>query len=52
MGTVLGILIAPDPGPVTRRRIKAEADKIVDKAIVKRRIKQEVEMATEQGRDF
>jgi len=31
MGTVLGLLIAPEPGRVTVRKIKQEADKLVDK---------------------
>jgi gas vesicle protein len=52
LGTVLGILIAPDPGPVTRQRIKEEADRIVDRAILKKKIKQEVEMASDHGRDY
>jgi len=47
MGTILGILIAPEPGPVTRRKIKEEADRIVDKAIIKKRLKQEVEVASQ-----
>lgn len=40
MGTVLGILIAPDAGRVTRRRIRDEADKIIDKAMAKKRLKE------------
>lgn len=40
MGTVLGILIAPDAGKVTRRRIRDEADKIIDKAMAKKRLKE------------
>jgi gas vesicle protein len=40
MGTVLGILIAPDAGRVTRRRIRDEADKIVDRAMAKKRLKE------------
>ena len=31
MGTVLGLLIAPEPGRVTVKKIKQEADKLVDK---------------------
>jgi hypothetical protein len=40
MGTVLGILIAPDAGRITRRRIRDEADKIIDKAMAKKRLKE------------
>ncbi len=39
MGTAIGILIAPDAGKVTRRRIRDEADKIVDRAMAKRKMK-------------
>lgn len=31
MGTVLGLLIAPEPGKVTLKKIKREADRLVDK---------------------
>jgi len=31
MGTVIGILIAPEAGKMTRRKIRDEADRIVDK---------------------
>jgi gas vesicle protein len=44
LGAVLGILTAPEPGPVTRRKIRAEADKIVDKAITKKRLRKELEL--------
>jgi gas vesicle protein len=40
MGTVLGILVAPDAGKITRRRIRDEADKIIDKALAKKRLKE------------
>ena len=39
MGTAIGILIAPEAGKITRRKIRDEADKIVDKAIAKRKVK-------------
>jgi gas vesicle protein len=42
LGTVLGLLIAPEPGRETLKKIKAEADKIVDKVIQKQQMKQEV----------
>ena len=41
LGTVLGLLIAPEPGRETLKKIKAEADKIVDKIIQKQQLKQE-----------
>ena len=41
LGTVLGLLIAPDRGRETLKKIKAEADKIVDKIIQKQQLKQE-----------
>jgi gas vesicle protein len=31
MGTVLGLLIAPEPGRITVKKIKREADRLVDK---------------------
>ena len=37
MGTVLGILIAPEAGKVTRRKIRDEADRIIDEALQKKR---------------
>jgi hypothetical protein len=30
MGTVLGLLIAPEPGSVTLQKIKLEADRLAD----------------------
>jgi gas vesicle protein len=36
MGTVLGILIAPEAGKITRRKIRDEADKFIDQALQKR----------------
>ena len=39
-GAAIGILLAPAPGSETRRRIKEEADKLVDDALsMKKRIK-------------
>ncbi|MFZ6010720.1 MAG: YtxH domain-containing protein [Bacteroidota bacterium] len=39
MGTVLGVLVAPDTGKNTRRRIREEADKLIDKAVAQSKIK-------------
>jgi gas vesicle protein len=36
MGTVLGILIAPEAGKITRRKIRDEADKFIDQTLQKR----------------
>lgn len=35
MGTVLGILVAPESGKITRRKIRDEADKLIDQAMQK-----------------
>ena len=45
MGTVLGLLIAPESGRVTVKKIKREADKLVDKVegVTERRIREQVE---------
>lgn len=40
MGTVLGLLIAPEAGKITRRKVRAEADRIIDKAIAKTNLKE------------
>jgi gas vesicle protein len=40
MGVVLGLLVAPEPGRVTRRKIRAEADKMIDKALAKKQLKE------------
>ena len=37
MGTVLGILIAPEAGKITRRKIRDEADKLIDQALDKKK---------------
>jgi len=39
MGTALGLLIAPEPGRATLQKIKAEADRLVDKVRTKERLK-------------
>lgn len=41
MGTVLGLLIAPEAGKITRRKVRAEADRIIDKAITKKNLKEQ-----------
>jgi gas vesicle protein len=38
MGTFLGVLIAPEAGKITRRKIREEADRIIDKAIAKKKL--------------
>ena len=40
MGTVLGLLIAPEAGRVTRRRIREEADRMIDKALAKKQLEE------------
>jgi gas vesicle protein len=55
VGTVLGVLIAPEPGKVTIKKIIDEADKMVDKAVLKKKSKVaveklEVEMASSPER--
>jgi gas vesicle protein len=40
MGTVLGVLIAPEAGKITRRKIRDEADRIIDNAIAKKKMKE------------
>ncbi|MBT1701763.1 YtxH domain-containing protein [Chryseosolibacter indicus] len=39
MGVVLGLLIAPESGRVTRRRIREEADRMIDQALAKKQLK-------------
>lgn len=41
MGTVLGILIAPEAGKITRRKIRDEADRIIDQALQKKRLEEQ-----------
>jgi gas vesicle protein len=38
MGTLLGVLIAPEAGKITRRKIRDEADRIIDKAMAKKQL--------------
>ncbi len=40
MGTVLGILIAPEAGRITRRKIRDEADRMIDKALAKKQLQE------------
>ena len=42
MGTVLGILIAPEAGKITRRKIRDEADRIIDQTMQKKRQQAEI----------
>jgi gas vesicle protein len=39
MGTVLGLLIAPEAGRITRRKIREEADRFIDKTLAKKELK-------------
>jgi gas vesicle protein len=43
MGTVLGLLIAPEAGKITRKKIRDEADRIIDKAIAKKNLADNLE---------
>ena len=40
MGTALGILIAPEAGRITRRKIREEADRMIDRALAKKQLKE------------
>lgn len=40
MGTVIGMLTAPEAGKITRRRIRDEADRIVDQMLAKKKLKE------------
>lgn len=42
MGTVLGILTAPEAGKITRRKIRDEADKLIDQALKKKQLNEEI----------
>lgn len=42
MGTVLGILIAPEAGKITRRKIRDEADRLIDQAMQKKKQQEEI----------
>ena len=55
MGTVLGLLVAPDAGKITRRKIRDEADRFIDKALAKKELKElaedpDVEVITQEER--
>jgi len=55
MGTVIGILIAPEAGRITRRKIRNEADKMIDKALAKAQLKElaqdpDISIITEEER--
>jgi gas vesicle protein len=41
VGTVLGLLIAPEPGSATLQKIKREADRFVDKVVEKKSVAEE-----------
>ena len=43
MGTVLGVLVAPEAGKITRRKIRDEADRIIDQALQKKQQAAEIE---------
>jgi gas vesicle protein len=43
MGVVLGLLVAPESGRITRSKIRAEADRMIDKALAKKQLKELVE---------
>jgi gas vesicle protein len=40
MGVVLGLLVAPEAGRITRKKIRAEADRMIDKALAKKELKE------------
>lgn len=40
MGYVLGLLVAPESGKATRKKIREEADRFIDKALAKKHLKQ------------
>lgn len=40
MGVVLGLLLAPEAGKITRRKIREEADRIIDRALAKKQLKE------------
>lgn len=39
MGTALGILVAPEAGRITRRKVRDEADRMIDKVLAKKQLK-------------
>jgi gas vesicle protein len=40
MGTAIGILIAPEAGRITRRKVRDEADRMIDKVLAKKQLKE------------
>ena len=50
MGTVIGILVAPEAGKITRRKIREEADRIIDETLAKRKMK-EIEKEIDEAAD-
>jgi gas vesicle protein len=42
MGTVIGILVAPEAGKITRRKIRDEADRLIDQAMQKKKVADEI----------
>jgi gas vesicle protein len=47
LGIVVGLLVAPEPGRVTLLKAKAEADRIVDKILLKQRLSREAHQMEE-----
>jgi gas vesicle protein len=39
MGVALGLLTAPEAGKITRRKIRKEADRLIDRTLAKRELK-------------
>jgi gas vesicle protein len=39
MGVALGLLTAPESGRITRRKIRKEADRLIDRTLAKRELK-------------
>jgi len=47
LGVALGLLVAPEPGRVTLLKVKAEADRIVDKILKRERLYREAQQGEE-----
>ena len=47
LGVLVGLLVAPEPGRVTLLKVKAEADRIVDKVLQKERMNREAKQTGE-----
>ena len=47
LGILVGLLVAPEPGRVTLLKVKAEADRIVDKVLQKERMNREAKQTGE-----